>query len=131
MLQCHLRRKGLLSIVGVFTWDFETLYFLLTNDLAASMKSTAEPTAPVTITVLFFAAARERANEKSISLTVPAATTAWEAFTDHIIPKYPSLHILTDYCALALNQEYVTRDASQRPLQNRDELAVIPPISGG
>lgn len=96
-----------------------------------SMNDTAIERSSVTITVLFFARAREITSEKSISIAVPASTTPWNAFTEHILPRYPSLAVLSNHCALALNQEYVTREAPEQVLRDRDELAVIPPISGG
>lgn len=85
----------------------------------------------VSVAVLFFAGARERTNEKSISISVPLSTTPWEAFKNYILPRYPSLAPLSEHCVLALNQTYVTPEGKQGPLREGDELAVIPPISGG
>lgn len=85
----------------------------------------------VTVRVLFFARARELADTPQVSLSVPLGTTPWAAFKEHVLARFPALAVLADHCVLALNQEYVVADAPERPLVNGDELAVIPPISGG
>jgi len=42
--------------------------------------------------------------------------------------RYPRLHGLLDYARLAVNCSYQPWDA---PLRDGDELALIPPVSGG
>lgn len=85
----------------------------------------------VTVKVLFFARARELADTSQVSLSVPPGTAPWAAFKEHVLAHFPALAVLADHCVLALNQEYVAIDVPKRPLVNGDELAVIPPISGG
>lgn len=93
--------------------------------------STTSSLGTVTVTVLFFAQARELAKTPSQSLSLPEGTTAHTAFKDHILAIFPEVRVLAGHCVLALNQEYVTADSPAAPLQNGDELAIIPPISGG
>lgn len=93
--------------------------------------SAASPSGTVTVTVLFFARARELAKTSSLSLSLPEGTTALAAFKEHILTQLPEVAVLADHCVLALNQEYIAADAPATPLRNGDELAIIPPISGG
>lgn len=81
----------------------------------------------ITVKVLFFARARELTNQKEIVLTIPPQT-AHTTFTSTILPKFPALEPLASHCVLAVNQAYLEQD---QLLRDGDELAVIPPISGG
>lgn len=90
----------------------------------------------VSVRVLFFARARELAGVSSATVEVPTGTLPAAAFSDVVIPRYPGLGPLAAYCALAVNLEYVSggpadSDLQCAPLADGDELAVIPPISGG
>jgi molybdopterin synthase sulfur carrier subunit len=89
-----------------------------------------ESAASVSVRVLFFARARELTGVSSHALSLPPNTSAHAALRDSILPAFPSLAPLAPTCALAVNLEYVTADADAL-LKNGDELAVIPPISGG
>lgn len=90
---------------------------------------TSEP-ATISVRVLFFARARELTNEKSLALTVPVGTTPLDAFSKIILQKFPALDTLAEHVVLALNQTYLS-EGSNTALRDGDELAVIPPISGG
>jgi molybdopterin converting factor subunit 1 len=50
--------------------------------------------------------------------------TVWEALKR----SHPELASLANSLAFAVNQEYVDKDY---PLKDNDELALIPPVSGG
>jgi MoaE-MoaD fusion protein len=83
----------------------------------------------VRVRVLFFAHARELAAVADAELEVPVGTTPRDALKRFILPRYPALQPLAPHCALAVNLEYV---GPEEPLlRSGDELAVIPPISGG
>jgi molybdopterin synthase catalytic subunit len=81
----------------------------------------------VTVEVLYFAQARERAGCNSERLELPAgsrvrdALAALEAVHPALEPLWPSL-------AVAVNGELASSDAA---LPDRAELALLPPVSGG
>jgi molybdopterin converting factor subunit 1 len=93
------------------------------------MSGPSPTTETVRVRILFFARARELAAAQSADLEIPADTTPRDALQCFVLPRYPALQPLAPHCALAVNLEYVGEDA--KCLCDGDELAVIPPISGG
>lgn len=88
----------------------------------------------IEVRVLFFARARELTGSSSDTIRVPPGTFPREALRIAVLPKYPALNVLAPFCAIAVNLDYIPSEDSiekQIPLTNGDELAVIPPISGG
>lgn len=81
----------------------------------------------MTITVRLFAILRERAGPSELTLELPAAATVATA-RDALIGQYPALSDLAARVAFAVNRTYVPLDAR---LQDGDEVALIPPVSGG
>ena len=83
----------------------------------------------ISISVLLFARARELvgASSVTVSLDTPATT---QALLERLLAEHPALVPLLPHCLLAVNQEYVERDAAKQ-VSPGDEVAVIPPISGG
>ena len=77
--------------------------------------------------VLFFAAAREQVGEAEITveLTVGEATSA---IVDELVARYPQLEKILPRCALSVNGDYIR---GETPLAAGDEVAVLPPMSGG
>ncbi|MDM8560038.1 molybdopterin converting factor subunit 1 [Candidatus Parabeggiatoa sp. HSG14] len=78
---------------------------------------------PMSITVKFFASLREQVgyNETSINVIKPLTVAeVWAQVCDNA-PLPP--HIL-----MAVNMEYVTQDKS---VQENDEVAFFPPVTGG
>ena len=59
----------------------------------------------------------------------PGATTANLQAT--ILSAFPALAEIEDAIVLAVNQQYVDASAGEQLLAEGDEVAVIPPISGG
>ena len=51
-----------------------------------------------------------------------------DAFVPALLERYAALEKLAPRCAVALNGEYVT---APQLLKDRDELGLIPPLSGG
>jgi molybdopterin synthase catalytic subunit len=79
------------------------------------------------VNVKLFAIVRERAGTAELVIHLrPGATVAdaVEALTE----KFPDLASFLPRVAFALNQSYVKRDVA---LKEGDELALIPPVSGG
>jgi molybdopterin synthase catalytic subunit len=80
------------------------------------------------VTIRLFAILRERAGRDSIEIELPEEATVADAFTR--LSAAPAIGGLVERLPLrmAVNREYVGGDA---PIAPGDELALIPPISGG
>ncbi len=77
------------------------------------------------VTVKFFASVREVIGARSQTVEVPEGTTVgalWQRYVD----QHPRLATLG--LAYAVNHEY---SGTERLLKDGDEVAVIPPVSGG
>jgi molybdopterin synthase catalytic subunit len=74
------------------------------------------------VTVRLFAALRERAGRDHVVLDLPEGARVADAL-QALDPLAPGLPLV-----LAVNREYAERD---RALEAGDELAVVPPVSGG
>jgi hypothetical protein len=76
---------------------------------------------------LFFAASRELAGCRETELEVPEPCTAGEAL-DLLLLRFPKVASLRPSLQVAVNHKYTPLDT---PVTDGDELALIPPISGG
>lgn len=90
-------------------------------------KIESDDTSSVEIKVLLFARARELTGVPDLTLKMPSGSTTQKCL-DELVLKFPSLEEVRSCVVLALNEEYTTDSAI---VQHRDELAIIPPISGG
>lgn len=77
--------------------------------------------------VKLFAILRERAGESELTLHLRPRATIADA-TAALSEKFPDLQPLLPRVAFALNETYAKPDAA---LSEGDELALIPPVSGG
>lgn len=81
------------------------------------------------VKVLFFAASREAAGKSEESIDIDDDGTT-ETLLQHLVQCYPALESVMRSCVFAVNQEYVPRSQAL-PLKPNDEIAIIPPLSGG
>jgi len=85
-----------------------------------------EPVPTIRVSVRFFALLREQAGVSEQSYEIPRGSTAADLLA----------HVATDWngsaasrmASVAVNREYVPRD---HVLRDGDEVALIPPVSGG
>ena len=79
------------------------------------------------IRVLLFGAAADRAGTREVELPADEGATLgelWQLLAD----RHPELVPMRDTLAFAVNGEYARMDAGISP---GDEVAVLPPVSGG
>ena len=79
------------------------------------------------IRVRFFAAVRDIMGQRELLLDLPGGSTA-DGLLQRLVAEYPGLAGLGASVRLSVNREYVDGD---RPLADGDEVALIPPVSGG
>ena len=79
------------------------------------------------VNVKLFAIARDRAGTGELSLELSDGATV-AAAGRALVERFISLADLEPRVAYAVNREYAAREAV---LRDGDELAVIPPVSGG
>lgn len=91
--------------------------------------TSSSTSATIAVKLLFFAKARELCGLRTETLHLPIGTTAEQVVLHTLPSRYPSLVPLLPHVALALNQTYLSD--RKRELNAGDELALIPPISGG
>jgi molybdopterin converting factor subunit 1 len=79
------------------------------------------------IQVRLFAALAESAGTRAFLLDIPPGADAG-AVREAVLVQYPQMRGLCGRAALAVNAEYAGPD---RIVQEGDEVALIPPVSGG
>ncbi|MEO0378292.1 MAG: MoaD/ThiS family protein [Cyanobacteria bacterium P01_A01_bin.17] len=81
----------------------------------------------VKVTVKLFAAYQEAYGQTEIVLELPVGTTVGE-ICDRIRAPYPELENLKEVTRYGLNLAFVD---AETPVQEGDEVVLIPPVSGG
>ncbi len=81
------------------------------------------------ISILLFAQIREMVGSDCLSVCLPDPVTIGEAVA-WLKERYPDIEATLGSCMFARNEEYC-EDIEDIMLSNGDELAVIPPVSGG
>jgi molybdopterin converting factor subunit 1 len=85
-------------------------------------------TEPIKVKVLFFGAAAEIAGKKEDEISLSAGSDSGAAL-DKILAADPAFtESFKNSLLFAVNQEYAT---GEEILRDGDELALIPPVSGG
>jgi molybdopterin converting factor subunit 1 len=79
------------------------------------------------INVKFFAIVRDRAGVSNFELDVPAQSTVANV-SSRLAEEFPAISTMLSRAAFAVNQSYVPATTE---LHDGDELAIIPPVSGG
>lgn len=82
------------------------------------------------VEVLYFARSAEIAGTRSETISVPQEIRALQLWNE-IETLHPGLADVRDQVILAVRQEYVELGDQLLLLRPGDEVAVIPPISGG
>jgi molybdopterin synthase catalytic subunit len=83
--------------------------------------------ADMRVTLLYFAAARERAGTAREAIDLRDGATAGDA-REAACVAHPALRPIADKLRLAVDQEFTV---AQQPLREGAEVAFIPPVSGG
>lgn len=81
----------------------------------------------ITLSMLYFAMFREQIGKNAEQLTVPHGTTAGDVF-GIVTAAYPALAGMRGSTMVMVNEEYAAPD---QILNSGDEVALIPPVSGG
>jgi molybdopterin converting factor subunit 1 len=79
------------------------------------------------VEVLLFGAAADRAGTRKVELEIEEGSTLAEVWP-LLAERYPDLSAMRDTLAFAVNGEYARMDGRVGP---GDEVAVLPPVSGG
>jgi len=79
------------------------------------------------IQLRFFASIREKLRRSEATCRLPAGATVGDLL-DQLCREYTALAEVRGALRVAVNQEYVD---PQHPLSDNDEVALIPPVSGG
>ena len=79
------------------------------------------------IKVKLFAILRERVGESEITITVPSGITV-NHLNNEILKKYPQLKSFSNKFVTSVNCKVTTGDTV---ITTKDEVALLPPVSGG
>ena len=79
------------------------------------------------IKVKLFAILRELVGEREITITVPAGVTV-SYLNSEILKKYPQLKSFSNKLVTSVNCKVTTGNTV---ITSKDEIALLPPVSGG
>ena len=79
------------------------------------------------VTVLYFARCREITGTSQETMELPDFVTE-DTILSHVETKYPDMGSMKGRLTVAHNQSYMTTGVE---LSDSDEIALIPPVSGG
>ena len=81
----------------------------------------------LTLHVLLFAKLRDVVGAEAVSVDLPAGATIAE-LRQRLVQAHPTLAPLLERCAIAVDHDFVE---DTHPLTEGNEVAIIPPVSGG
>jgi molybdopterin converting factor subunit 1 len=81
----------------------------------------------VHVTIRLFARLRELAGASELARQVPAGSSAHDAWNT-LVGEFPAMNDYGGSISCAVNQEY---SRMSTPLHDGDEVAFLPPVSGG
>jgi molybdopterin converting factor subunit 1 len=81
------------------------------------------------VTVKFFASCREQSGETAITIDIEPNTTTASDLIQILLERYPLLEAGIREVKIAINRSYV--EERSQVLRDGDEIALLPPISGG
>lgn len=85
----------------------------------------------VEVKILFFAKSRELVGVAETTVNIEPHLTESQ-LRKAVVCKFPSLKVIENNFLIALNEDYLSpNDDITIDLTSGDELAIIPPISGG
>lgn len=83
----------------------------------------------VNVRILFFAKSRELSGIDEINIQLPSETS-FNKLLNILCEKF-NINIIRDTLILAINENYCDNTDDILKLKTGDEIAIIPPISGG
>lgn len=81
----------------------------------------------MTLNVKLFAVVRDLVGKRELTISLPSGSSA-ERLLDHLMTAHPQLEPWRTHLRLAVNNEYIS---VSEVLHDADEVALIPPVSGG
>lgn len=84
----------------------------------------------VEVRVLYFAKSRDLAGTAEETIKVPDRVTS-QLLLEIITDRHIELKTIQQNLILAVNQDYISEESGEIQLNPGDEIAVIPPLSGG
>ncbi|XP_029921658.1 molybdopterin synthase sulfur carrier subunit isoform X3 [Myripristis murdjan] len=83
------------------------------------------------VIVLYFAKSAELTGVRAEPIVLPTPISSQELW-QQLLQQHPRLHLLDNQVVLAVRQQYIAiGDQVSVELQEGDEVAVLPPLSGG
>lgn len=80
------------------------------------------------IVLLFFASTREVTGLQRMDWELPSSSYSTDDLKADLESRFPGLNFAQNHINLAVNRKYVTESI---PLNDGDQVALIPPIAGG
>ncbi|MDQ7041845.1 MAG: MoaD/ThiS family protein [Rhodothermus sp.] len=81
----------------------------------------------IRLRILLFSVLRERIGQRELEIALPAPVTG-DRLLDYLAEQYPVIATYRSVIRLAVNQTYVPTSVE---LHEKDEIALITPVSGG